>query len=407
MNLEKWEGKKCDFETPRRKDNDSLRAVTLLLGLAIYIVEKVIAVNPELTPVKAQLRSFVNAEAGEFHPVSDPDIGFRGPPHLRVWTFTDDYQYLTESDEHGFPNRMPLPQTAEIEVFGDSLLAGVGVAIDREFSTLVGRALPIKGIVNFGNGGAAPNRQLMTFRKFGASFRPRLVVSCIYLAADLDGQLVFDSWLRDGAKGNYNEYRLALNDRLQPKSFWTFWSKVQRISHIAGKLTDLVLRWRGIPLRISFPSGPDVLLDIDSLRARAIGLDRQDSRMLSMIDSLKEMRALSQSGGANFLVVLIPSKEEIYGAPFMPEVMNQARVLEKCLEQEGFTVLSVYDVIRRRAKDRSAFFPHDIHLNAFGNQIVADALVNWIEKSGVLPTKKDLAKKGPSLFELTPTLAHL
>src|SRR4029453_11953510 len=106
--------------------------------------------------------------------------------------------------------------TAHIVVLGDSLLGGAGVGIDGQFPTLVGPALPIKGILNLGLAGAGPNRQLRGFRKFGASFRPRLVVSCFYLAADLDGQLVFDSWLRDGAKGDYNKYRLDRNDRQHP-----------------------------------------------------------------------------------------------------------------------------------------------------------------------------------------------
>jgi hypothetical protein len=366
-------------------------AVALFLGLSIYAGEKIIRANPHLIPVKTQIRSFINR--GEFHPVPDPDIGFLGPPNLRTRVSTGDFESLQESDAHGFPNRMPWPETADIVVLGDSLLGGVGVGIDGHFSTLIGKALPIKGIMNLGIRGAAPNRQLRAFRKFGASFRPGLVVSCIYLAADLDGQLQFDSWLREGVKADYNQYRLDFSDRQHPKSFWT---RVQRRSYLAGKLTELALRWWGIPDRISFSSGPDVLLDIDSLRLRSIGIDRQDPRMLSMIKSLKDMRVLSQSGGANFLVVLIPSKEEIYGAPFVPEVMKPAQTLEQRLKEEGFSVLSTYGAVRERAKHRSAFFPHDIHLNAFGNQIVSDSLVNWLKQTRSLSAEKSAVKTGKS-----------
>src|SRR5262249_8741787 len=327
-------------------------ATTLLLGLAIYIGEKVIGATPELIPVKAQIRSFVNA--GEFHPVPDPDIGFLGPPHLRTLVSTDDYECVEETDDHGFPNRMPLPQTAEILVLGDSLVTGAGVGIDCAFPTLVGQLLPNTRIVNLGLGGEAPNRQLRAFRKFGSPFRPRLVISCIYLAADLYNEEQFDSWLKEGARTDYKKYRSDLIDRQNSKSFW---DRVQRRSYLAGKLTELARNWWGIPERISFASGPDALLDIDSLRLLASGLDRQDYRLLSMIESLKEMRALAQSGGASFLVVLIPSKEEIYGARFMPEVIKPAQILEQRLAEEGFSVLPVYDVIRERAKRWSAFFP--------------------------------------------------
>jgi hypothetical protein len=359
-----------------------LVATVLLVGLAIYIGEKVIRANPDLIPVKAQLRASTNS--GEFRPVPDPDVGFLGPPHLQVRVSTTN-EYLQETDVHGFPNR-PLPETGEIVVLGDSLVAG---GVDVQFSTLVGQALSIKGVLNLGLAGAAPNRQLRAFQKFGASFRPRLVVSCVYLAADLDGQLKFDSWLKEGAKADYNQFRLELGGDLHPKSFWT---RVQRKSFLAGKLTELALRWWGIPDRVSFPTGPDVLLDIDSLRLRASGLDRQDPRLLSMIESLKDIRALSQSQGANFLVLLIPSKEEIYGAPFMPEVMKPAQILEQRVKEKGFSVLSTYDTIRERAKLQSAFFPTDIHLNTFGNQIVSDSLVNWIKQTHSLSAKSNALK---------------
>ena len=368
-------------------------AIALLLAIPIYIGEKVIRANPEWIPVKAQLRSYGYAGASGFHPDPDPYLGFGGgPPLLRTWRSTQDYEFFAESDAHGFPNRMPLPQTAEILVLGDSLVGGPGVGIDGQFSTLVGESLPNSRIVNLAIAGAAPNRQLRAYRKFGASFRPRLVVSCIWLAADLDGQLHFDSWLRDGANGEYNKYRLELNDRLQPKSLWTFWSRVQRRSYLAGKLTELALRWWGIQDRISFASGPPVLLDIDSLRALARTLDPQDYRILSMIGSLKEMKALSQSGGADFLVLLIPSKEEIYGASFMPEVMKPAQTLEQRLREEGLPVLSTYDAVRDRAKHQSAFFPHDIHLTALGHRIVSDSLVDWLKQSKSLSGDKNAVK---------------
>jgi acetyltransferase AlgX (SGNH hydrolase-like protein) len=372
---------------------------TFFGGCAIYIGEKVIAANPEFIPVKAQIRSFINNQ--EYNPIADRDIGFLDPPNVRHWVYTEDYQYLAESDNHGFPNRMPLPQTAEIEILGDSLVSGAGVGIDGEFSTLIGGSLPNVQVVNFGLGGEAPNRQLRVVRKFGASLRPKLVVSCIYLVADLDGQLQFDAWLKEGAKSDYNQFRLKFGDNLHPKSFWT---RVQRKSYLAGKFTEVALRWWGIPDRINFSTGPEVLLDIDNLRLLASGLDRQDLRLLSLIDSLKEMATLAQHGAAKFLVVLIPSKEEIYGARFMPEVLKPEQILEQRLVQEGFSVLSVYDVIRERAKNKSAFFPHDIHLNAFGNEIVADALVDRIKKTKFLANVKDSAKASNGRDVLDPGL---
>jgi hypothetical protein len=364
----------------------ALGATAVLVVIGILIGEMIIRTNPEFMPVKARLRLFSNTE--KFRPPPDSDIGFLGQANLRTRVSNKDFESVYESDSYGFPNRMPWPETVDILFLGDSLLGGAGVGIDGQFPTLVGQSLK-SNVVNLGLAGAAPNRQLRIFRKFAASVRPRLVVSCIYLAADLDGQLHFDSWLKEGAKSDYNGFRLKFTDDLYPKSFWT---RVQRKSYVAGKLTELTLRWWGIPDRVSFPSGPGVLLDIDSLRLRAAGLDRRDPRLLSMIESLKEMRSLSQTHGANFVVMLIPSKEEIYGAPFIPEVMKPAQILAQELNAQGFSILSTYDTVRERAKHRSAFFTHDIHLNGLGNQIVSDALADWIKQTRTLPIEKNSTK---------------
>jgi hypothetical protein len=93
------------------------------------------------------------------------------------------------------------------------------------------------------------------------------------------------------------------------------------------------------------------------------------------------MRTLSQSRGASFVVLLIPSKEEIYGAPFMPDVMRPVQTLERSLREQGFSVLSTYEAIRDRAKHQPAFFSRDIHLTALGNQIVSGSLVNWLKQT--------------------------
>jgi SGNH hydrolase-like domain, acetyltransferase AlgX len=358
-------------------------ATLLLLGLTLYAAEQIIRANPQLIPVKAQIRAFTNSR--EYRPVPDRDIGFLGPPHLRTWVSSQDFKFLRETDAHGFPNRMPWPKTADILVLGDSLIEGIGVGIDHQFSSLVGQAIPNKRILNLGIAGAGPNRQLRAYRMFGASFRPDLVISCIYLAADLDNQLHFDSWLQEGTKADYNQFRLDLNGRLHPRSFWT---GVQRKSYVAGKLTELALRWWGVPDYIRFSTGSEVLLDIDNLRSRANPLDRQDRRLLSILESLKDIQALAQSREANFVVVLIPSKEEIYGAPFMPEVMKPARTVEQRLREEGLSVLSLYETVWVRGKHQSTFFPHDIHLNAYGNQIMADGLVNWVKQTKLLPSEK-------------------
>ncbi len=348
--------------------------ILFLLGLGLYAFEYIIRTNAPLMPVKAQIRLFKDAE---FRPLLDSTVGLFDEPNVRQWVATSDFEYFAETDSWGFPNRMPWPSKLDLLFLGDSLITGGGVGIDRQFSSLVAQAFPGRAVLNLGISGAAPNRQLRAYRKFSASLHPSLVVSCIYLAADLNGELAFDAWLKEGAKTDYEQFRHSFGDKLQPKSFWT---RVQRRCLLCGKMNELALRWTGFPDRFSFPTGQEVLLDIEKLRSFSEGLSSQDQRLALILASLKEIRALAKSQGAELLAVLIPSKEEIYAGSSLPEVLEPVHILEQCLREQKFDVLSVYDAFATRRRERAAFFTHDIHLNAYGNQIVADRLVEWLKE---------------------------
>jgi len=362
---------------------------SILLG-GIYLGEQTVRSISDWTPVKVQIRTFT---VGAYRPRPDVAVGFLDQPNLRQWVATSDFEYLAETDFWGFSNRVPWPGRVDVLFLGDSLITGSGVGIDRQFSSLVGRAFPDRTVLNLGIAGAAPNRQLRTYRKFGVSSPHRLVVSCIYLASDLDGELQFDAWLKEGAKIDYNSFRLSFGDKLHPKSFWT---RVQRKCFLCGKMTELALRWTGFSDRLSFPTGQEVLLDIDKLRFLAEGLSQQDGRVASMLNSLQGIRALAESQGAQLLIMLIPSKEEIYGALSLPEVLKPVHVLEQRLREEKFSVLSVYDAVGSMGKERSPFFTRDIHLNGYGNQIVADRLVDWLRESKLPASDKTPAETSKS-----------
>lgn len=363
------------------KGMTALVGAFLLLSAGLYIGERKVRATPQWRPVNARIR--LVTKTGKSRPFPDPDVGFLEPPHLRMWVTSEDFEFLQETDAYGFFNHEPWPDTVDIVFLGDSLLGGNGVDIEHQFSTLVDQAFPDNTILNLGVAGAAPNRQLQLYRKFAAPFRPRLVISGIYLAADLENEPHFDTWVKNGKKGDYNQFRLALGDQRHPKSFWT---RVQRRCYLCGKVTELVLRWNGVPDAFIFPTGQAVFLDIDKLRFLSHELSPSDQRVMLILSSLRGIQALAQSQGARFAVVLIPSKEEIYGAPFMPEVMKPVEVLQQRLQEEGFPVLSLYDVVRDRGQDQPAFFPSDIHLNAYGNRIVAERLVDWLRENQFLET---------------------
>jgi hypothetical protein len=80
---------------------------------------------------------------------------------------------------------------------------------------------------------------------------------------------------------------------------------------------------------------------------------------------------------AVLLVMLIPSKEELFGVNASARALNIVSRTRQRLEEAKFLVLDLYPAIRQGGARHSPYFTRDIHLNEYGNRIVADQFVAW------------------------------
>jgi hypothetical protein len=103
-----------------------------------------------------------------------------------------------------------------------------------------------------------------------------------------------------------------------------------------------------------------------------------DPRLDALVESLDMMRTdVARAGGA-LAVVLVPSKEEVFGVPEASTTSNFVARARVRLRATGFSVLDLYPVIREGGRDRSPYFRTDSHFNAAGNRIVANAIASWV-----------------------------
>jgi hypothetical protein len=82
--------------------------------------------------------------------------------------------------------------------------------------------------------------------------------------------------------------------------------------------------------------------------------------------------------GGRFLVALLPSKEEVYGAAAFPAVLRSVQEVRRELESRGLPLLDLYPVFEELGQQAPPFYRADIHLNELGSQIVAAALAKWV-----------------------------
>jgi hypothetical protein len=98
---------------------------------------------------------------------------------------------------------------------------------------------------------------------------------------------------------------------------------------------------------------------------------------------LERLRSQVEQDGGKMLVVLVPSREELYGAAAVPGLLRSIEEAKALLAARQLPVLDLYPLFRERGRDRAPFFQRDMHLNAFGSQLVAEGIGDWIEQAGL------------------------
>lgn len=353
-----------------------LVVVLVSLRFAASGVEQWMRKDPHRMPPAWQIRLQARQLAQSV--VADDEVGFVLPSNLAEQVVTGDFTFIRESDAHGFPNTGPRPDRADIVFLGDSLLLGEGVGVESGFVTRVDAMLADKTVVNLGNPGAGAERQYRIYRRFGVPLRPRLVIASLYLAADLENDKHFHAWLDDPQGMNYDSFRLSYRRRMEPPSQSNSSKRIER-HPLLGWAQSYVepLLWGKLRMPHRGRIGKaEYFLErskIESARRPAASVA---SELEALFGSLDQLRALVEAGGqARMAVMLIPSKEELFAAP--PGDDGVLAAVRAQLESEDIPYLDLYPILRAREVEAATYFPRDIHLSHIGNEVVAEAFVEW------------------------------
>jgi hypothetical protein len=341
--------------------------IALLCILLVFGAEMTLRLWPQAAPIQI---------------VPDPELGFLAAPRQRQRRRSEDTTYVKETDDKGFPNREPWPERVHIVFLGDSLVEGEGVSLDENFVGLVAQKLPNQGVINLGLAAAGPERQYRIYQRFGRALQPSLVVAGWYLASDLNNDERFHAWLHEGQGTDYNNFRLHLfSKRRKTNQKGSFRVKRLLNSRLYGMGQALILRWLGKdPARqnsLRLTNGEEIVFDKKALEFAARAVAADDARINALFTSLAQLRALVLSHQAELVVMLIPSKEEIYGPGSATDGTSAVAHVRQRLQETHIPVVDLYPVFRERGALQSPYFSRDIHLNAYGHRIVTEQFVTW------------------------------
>ncbi|MGE0813591.1 MAG: hypothetical protein AB7O28_15280 [Vicinamibacterales bacterium] len=355
-------------------------AAVILLAAAAVGLEALGRVYPDqLMPADWRRAYFISHYP--FRTVPDPDVGFRMPSNQRTLIETHDYTYLLETDADGFPNREPRPARAAVVVLGDSLATAPGVAFDKGFVQLLAAARPGEAVVNFAVAAAGPERQHAIFRKYGAALEPRVVMACIYPASDFENDEPFRAWLAAEPRPDYDRFRL--DTAVQAHDPGWLGRQVQKSWMYTSVREAALTVWEGdahLPQHRRLPDGTDLLFGRNELAFASTAVAPDDPRLQPLVDAVVRFRDAAAHAGATFVVVLIPSKEEIFAVAPERTAANLASRAEARLREAGLAVVSLYAPLRRLGETRAPFFSQDSHLTEAGNRVAADELRRWLDE---------------------------
>jgi lysophospholipase L1-like esterase len=366
---------------------NSLKVVVaplVLLGasvvLALGVAEASLRVFPELLPEEARLRLHWLEVGEEQVALADPYLGFVYPPNHegRFERQDGQFAFTYTTDEHGFRNPSPWPEHAEIVVLGDSMAFGYGVDDEEAWTALLADRLPGKRIINLGLIGAAPQQYFRIYQTFGQALRPDLVLLCLFPGNDLGDAGRFEDWLQAGSPGSFAVWRKGaparqgLRDLLEQSYLVMLLRDARKraASQLTGKTIDL-------------PDGGRLQL-APAIYASNQDLARPDHPNFRLVvDAVARTQALAARGGSGFLVLLMPTKEEVY-LPLVDDPPPPSTApFAAYFGATGLPYLDLTPHFQARAREgEQLFFEVDGHPNAAGYRLFAEAVLNYLRDSG-------------------------
>jgi lysophospholipase L1-like esterase len=366
---------------PRRPilQNLAVLGAALLVGLAA--AELFFRLWPQFLSEEAALRlhwrELVEDVRDQGWAVPDPHFGFLYRPNLsgRVSRHELDFSFTT--DENGFRNPSPWPEHADIVVVGDSIAFGYGVDDEQAWARLVADALPDLEIINLGLIGAAPEQYLRVLEALGLGLSPQLVLFVLFPANDLSDSDSFRRWLAAGTDVPYKEWRIT-GGRESAR-----WRRLLEGSYLVTFL-------RGVRRSLTSPVAARTIELRDGGRVQLVpGLsDAAKARpghpvFELVVDTIDEARAVSNRRGSDFLVLLMPAKEDVYLPVAAEPAPSVILSFKTALQERGIESLDLTPHFRAQARNLPPlFYEVDGHPNEAGYRLIARAVIDHLRDHG-------------------------
>jgi hypothetical protein len=379
------------------------------LGLGLLLIEILLRLLPGLLPLETHAQ--LTQKAGLLTPVGLPqflaeyralwevddylrermkpevDTIIKGNPEYPAWPIKTDSLGLGRA---GFRDTLSGQTTPFAIVLGDSFGFGVGVAAEETWLEQLEDQTGLS-FVNLSQVGASSLQEARIYARYGRSL-PVKVVFWMFFQNDLKDNLRFAQWLNPD-----EEVPQAVRLPNQPCS-----NRLHRLLKRYSLAYELLLYGRRtceysalLPAPVYQDENLNLVFcldhDICDLQVQAHMLAHGwPLTQQALQDTLAQ---LSQTG-TTLVIIIVPSKEQVYWAQlqqvghFPPDyhVDQLVEPLGRFCVSEQLHCLDLTPILRAEAQQgQQLYFPIDIHWNAAGHALVAQAVEAYLRQENLLP----------------------
>jgi lysophospholipase L1-like esterase len=369
------------------KNNPWLRDGLLLLGslvVSLILAESLLRVLVSRLP--REIRTIVTAKPDD-RGIRDPYIGHRHRPNATIYISGRDFLAAHDTDDFGFRNSDPWPQRAEIVALGDSLTFGYGVEAQQAWPAIIERALPENRLINLGLIGAGPEQYLRVYEAYGRKLQPKLLLVGFFARNDFWDTDLFRRWLQTNRGCNYMVWR----DYGRPEDCGNSLSWKAVLWANRSYLHNLVFGMsRGVRRRIlrretesfQLADGRSLELNVEDFIDKTSGGQPGRREFQLALRALEKLHARASEAGTRVLVLLQPSKEEVYLPLLGKQFLDPTEPLRAELEKSGIEHLNLIPAFRKRtAEGQQLFFEVDGHPNTAGHELIAREALDFLKST--------------------------
>jgi len=351
--------------------------------LTLPLMEGMLRLFPSLLPPGAQLRVQWATDEKPWY-VAHPYIG-----HLHITeanpskrTARPGVESQNRQDIWGFRNSWPWPAKVDIIAVGDSFTYSQNVDDDQAWTTLLEGVLPHSQVLNLGLIGGAPQQYLRIYETFGIERNPKVLLVGLFLGNDLADARRFDQWWQSGGRGSFVEFGKP-KDKPGIVGWIGRWLGKAFLFALIRELSDAYRSRRLLASNtVDLPGGERLQLVPSFLDWAAKSARPKDPGFLITLKTLESIHTLARKHQTHAVVLLIPSKEEIYFPLLGEEPVDLAASLIPELESRAIPYVHLAPYFRRRAAaGEQLFFQVDGHTNARGYAMIAEVVLAHLKEN--------------------------